>query len=144
MQTLKLSATSVYTLAPTRNIGELQAKLAKCTGKHKPSKIKADKRFYPVFVNGMSTADYVAAYHYANSTLRPYATAGSVLYKQQAKDAAEFFAPLNTEPCTLYSGEDSFETVAECVVIDFPAPIEARELQGAELESAYAEFAFAA
>lgn len=141
MQTLKLSATSVYTLAPTRNVGELQSKLAKCNGKHKPTKIKADKRFYPVFVNGMSTADYVAAYHYANSTLRHYEPAGSVAYKQQVKDASKFFAFLNTEPCTLYSGEDSFETIEGCEVIDFPAPIDARELQGAELESAYAEFA---
>ena len=75
MQTLTLSATSVYTLSPTRNVGELQAKLAKFTG---------------------------------------------------------------------YSGDDSFETVEECVVIDFPVRIDARELQGAELDAAYAEFAFAA
>lgn len=143
MQTLKLSATSVYTLSPTRNVGELQAKLAKCNGKHKPSKIKADKRFYPIFVRGMSTADYVSAYHYANSTLRPYATAGSVMYREQAKAAAGFFQLLNTEPCTLYSGEDSFEVI-ECEVIEFPSRIDARELQGAELDAAYAEFAFAA
>lgn len=143
MQTLR-TATAVFTLSPTRNVGELQAKLAKCNGKYKPTKIKADKRFYPVFVNGMSTADYVAAYHYANTTLRPYASVGSELYRQQAKDAVRFFAPLNTEPCTLYTGEDSFETIEECEVIEFPSRIDARELSGAELDAAYAEFAFAA
>jgi len=43
MQTLR-TATAVFTLSPTRNVGELQAKLAKCNGKYKPTKIKADKR----------------------------------------------------------------------------------------------------
>lgn len=136
MQTLKLSATSVYTLAPTRNVGELQAKLAKCTGKYKPTKIKADKRHYPLFGGHMSTADYVAAYERANN--------GTGYKSMRNLKHVGFFAELNTEPCTLYSGEDSFEVIEECVVIDFPAPIDARELQGEELESAYAEFAFAA
>lgn len=31
MQTLR-TATAVFTLSPTRNVGELQAKLAKCNG----------------------------------------------------------------------------------------------------------------
>lgn len=128
MQTLKLSATSVYTLSPTRNVGELQAKLAKCNGKYKPTKIKSDGRRYPAFAAGMSTAKYVQLYAGMNTGLRHL----------------DYFAPLNTDPCTLYSGENTFETVEECEVIEFPSRIEARELQGAELDAAYAEFAFAA
>lgn len=129
MQTLKLSATSVYTLAPTRNVGELQAKLAKCTGKYKPTKIKPQTLAYPVFKAGMSTARYVDLFVNANG--RRTINAG-------------FFAPLNPAPCTLYTGEDTHEILDDCEVIEFPSRIEARELQGAELESAYAEFAFAA
>lgn len=128
MQTLKLSATSVYTLAPTRNVGELQAKLAKCNGKYKPTKIKADDRRYPAFAAGMSTARYVQIYASLNSGLRHL----------------DYFAPLNTAACTLYTVEDTHETIDECDVIEFPSRIDARELSGAELEAAYAEFAFAA
>lgn len=127
MQTLKLSATSVYTLAPTRNVGELQAKLAKCNGKHKRAPIKTCRRSYPQFNAGDSTAEYVHRFWMLN-------------LKESHRG---YFAELNTEPCTLYSGEDSFETIEGCDVIDFPAPIDARELQGAELDAAYAEFAFA-
>lgn len=136
MQTLKLSATSVYTLAPTRNVGELQAKLAKCNGKYKPTSIKADKRVYPLFGGTMSTADYVLAYERANN--------GNGRKSTRNLKHAGFFADLNEEPCTLYTGEDSHETIDECEVIDFPSRIDARELQGEELDAAYAEFAFAA
>jgi len=138
MQTLKLSPTSVYTLSPMRNVGELQATLAKCSGKYKPSKIKGDRRAYPCFYDGMSTAEYVAKYEQLNTGAvdrRTWTTIGANTIN------AGFFAELNDEPCTLYSGEDSFETIDECEVIEFP---ESRELQGAELDAAYAEFAIAA
>lgn len=128
MQTLR-TATAVFTLSPTRNVGELQAKLAKCNGKYKPTKIKPQTLTYQAFTAGMSTARYVQLFVNANGN---------------RTINAGFFAPLNTEPCTLYTGEDSFETVPECEVIDFPVQIDARELQGAELDAAYAEFAFAA
>lgn len=130
MQTLR-TANAVFTLSPTRNVGELQAKLAKCIGKYRPTKIKADKLYYPQFTPGMSTAEYVKAYIGAQGS------SAALIHRG-------FFAPLNTEPCTLYSGEDSFEIIEECEVIDFPVQIDARELQGAELDAAYAEFAFAA
>lgn len=128
MQTLR-TANAVFTLSPTRNVGELQAKLAKCNGKYKPTKVKADRRHYPVFTPGMSTHEYVTAF---------------VAAQECAMINRGFFADLNTEPCTLYSGEDTFETFEECEVIEFPSRIDARELSGAELDAAYAEFAFAA
>lgn len=129
MQTLKLSPTSTYTLSPTRNVGELQAKLAKCNGKYKPTKIKSDKRVYPPFGGNMSTADYVQAFEHANN--------GTGMSRTRYMKHEGFFAELNTEPCTLYSGEDSFETIAD----EAPASIEAYELQGAELEEALECFA---
>lgn len=119
MQTLR-TANAVFTLSPTRNVGELQAKLAKCNGKYKPTKVKADRRHYPVFTPGMSTHEYVTAF---------------VAAQECAMINRGFFADLNTEPCTLYTGEDSFEVVG-----DVPDHVEAYELQGAELECAYAEF----
>ena len=131
MQTLR-TATAVFTLSPTRNVGELQAKLAKCNGKYKPTKIKADRRVYPAFRAGMSTAEYVANFEQLN--------AGALDRRSRTYIGAKtindgFFAPLNTQPCTLYSGEDSFEIIG-----DVPEHIEAYELQGAALECAYAEF----
>jgi hypothetical protein len=75
-------------------MGEFSAKLAKCNGKYKPTKIKADSRRYPVFYPGQSsTADYVARYHQLNN------------------GGLGFFAPLNEDPCTLYSGADTHETI---------------------------------
>ena len=126
MQTLR-TANAVFTLSPTRNVGELQAQLAKCNGKYKPTKIKADKRVYPLFGGRMSTADYVAAYERANN--------GNGLKSTRNLKHAGFFAELNTQPCTLYTGEDTHEIIG-----DVPEHIEAYELQGAALECAYAEF----
>ena len=123
MQTLKTS-NAVFTLSPTRNVGELQAKLAKCDGKYKPTKIKADKRQYPTFCVGMSTAEYVRGFYEVND-LGNYSHMFGV-------------AQLNCDPCTLYTGEDSHEFIDEQ-----PDPIYARELQGAELDEALEEFAFA-
>ena len=46
---------------------------AKCTGKHKPVKSKgAEKRFYPVYIDGMTTARYVATYERLNVGLKPW------------------------------------------------------------------------
>jgi hypothetical protein len=100
MQTLRTKH-GTYTLSPTRNVGELQVKLSKINGKYKPASIKRDKREYPAFYPGMSTAEYVAQYQH-----------GGLIH-------AGFFAPLNTEPCALYCGEDTHETI-ECDVIAFP------------------------
>ena len=63
---------------------------AKCTGKHKPVKSKGTvKRFYPVYRDGMSTAEYVAAYEKLNRGCTPWD-----------------WQPLSTAP-TLASGEDA-------------------------------------
>jgi len=72
------------------NRADIFAHHAKCTGKHKPMKSKGTvKRFYPVYIDGMSTADYVAAYETLNK--------GLIAWDWQ---------PLSTAP-TLASGEDS-------------------------------------
>jgi hypothetical protein len=68
----------------------IMAHHAKCTGKHKPVKSKGTvKRFYPVYRDGMSTAEYVAAYEKLNRGCTPWD-----------------WQPLSTAP-TLASGEDS-------------------------------------
>ena len=58
---------------------------AKCTGKHKPVKPKKsiEKRVYPIYREGMSTAEYVAWYENVNKTLckwdwQPLSTAPTV------------------------------------------------------------------
>jgi hypothetical protein len=65
MNTIKIGRT-IYKLRDTSTIF---ADHAKCTGKHKKIKPKADKpRQYPAHGANMSTADYVAAYRSANSS----------------------------------------------------------------------------
>ena len=65
MNTITIGRTT-YKLRDTSTIF---ADHAKCTGKHKKVKPKADKpRQYPPQGAQMSTADYVAAYRAANSS----------------------------------------------------------------------------
>lgn len=71
MQTLTTQHGS-YRLSPTRNTGEFLAKLNKCTGKFKPTKAKAERRIYPEFKPGMSTADYVRRYWGVNGLGTPW------------------------------------------------------------------------
>lgn len=108
MQTLKIDR-SRYTLSPTRDAGAFAEKLRKCTGKTKLSPIKSDRRVYPKFSAGDSTAEYVHRYWVANGF---------------SDDHRKFFAPLNTEPATLYSGEDTHETVDD---FELCAPVESIE-----------------
>lgn len=107
MQTLTIGAAQ-YTLAPTRNVGELSAKIAKCTGKHKPAKIAKPRRNYPTFKPGMSTAEYVALYDAANGS----------------HYVAGYFAPLNTAPCALYDGADTHEELTDAELSQDAAPVE--------------------
>ena len=93
MQTLKIDR-SRYTLSPTRDAGAFAEKLRKCTGKTKLSPIKSERRVYPKFSAGDSTAEYVHRYWVANGF---------------SDDHRKFFAPLNTQPATLYTGEDTHE-----------------------------------
>lgn len=105
MQTLKIDR-SRYTLSPTRDAGAFAEKLRKCTGKTKLSPIKPERRVYPKFSAGDSTAEYVHRYWVANGF---------------SDDHRKFFAPLNTEPATLYSGEDTHETIDD---FELCAPVE--------------------
>jgi hypothetical protein len=68
---------------------------AKCLGKHKKIKVKADKpRFYPPQGASMSTADYVRAYESMNNKTMPWD-----------------WQPL-TEHISQAQGEDTFEVEA--------------------------------
>lgn len=101
MQTLTISRTggrSNYTLSPTRNTGELQDKLAKCNGKSRKSAIRdtRTKGNFPKFKAGMSTADYVRLFESWGTPCKPVE-----------------WAQLNSEPCTLYSGADTCETLPD-------------------------------
>ena len=62
MQTITIGKTRYTTKRE-----DIFAHHAKCTGKHKRVKSKgAEKRVYPIFMAGMSTADYVGAYERIN------------------------------------------------------------------------------
>jgi hypothetical protein len=66
MNTITIGRTT-YKLRDTSTIF---ADHAKCTGKHKKVKVKADKpRFYPPQGAQMSTADYVRAYESMNNKI---------------------------------------------------------------------------
>ena len=66
MNTITIGRTT-YKLRDTSTIF---ADHAKCTGKHKKVKVKADKpRFYPPQGASMSTADYVRAYESMNNKI---------------------------------------------------------------------------
>jgi len=68
MDTITIGKTTYKT---TRD--DIFAHHAKCTGKHRRVKSKgAEKRDYPVFMAGMSTADYVRAYEKLNSKILPW------------------------------------------------------------------------
>ena len=65
MKTITLGKTR-YTVRDGRD--DIMAAHAKCTGKHKVVKSKGvEKRFYPVYWNGDSTAEYVAEYERLNA-----------------------------------------------------------------------------
>lgn len=98
MQTLTIGAYRA-TLAPTRDVGAFQAKLAKCNGKSRrlPLRDLRTKAGFPVFEPGMSTAEYVRLYSSGD---------GSQLKAWE-------WAQLNDAPCTLYSGEDTCKTLPD-------------------------------
>jgi hypothetical protein len=92
MKTITLGKTIYKT-----NRDDIMAAHAKCTGKHKIVKSKgAEKRFYPVYWPGDSTADYVATYEKLNSKIMPWD-----------------WAQLRAEPCLPAVGEDSMWEVTE-------------------------------
>jgi len=68
MQTVTIGKTTYKT-----NRNDIFALHAKATGKHKPMKSKGTvKRFYPVYIDGMTTARYVAAYEKLNPGCTPW------------------------------------------------------------------------
>jgi len=86
MNTITIGKTSYKT-----NRDDIFAHHAKCTGKHRRVKSKgAEKRVYPIFMAGMSTADYVGAYERINS-----------------KIMAWDWLQLRDAPCLAPVGEDS-------------------------------------
>ena len=92
MNTITIGKTSY-----TTNRDDIFAHHAKCTGKHKRVKSKgAEKRVYPIFMAGMSTADYVGAYETLNS-----------------KIMAWDWLQLRDAPCLAPVGEDSYSEAAE-------------------------------
>ena len=93
MRTIILGTTR-YTVRDDRT--DIMAAHAKCTGKHKLVKSKgAEKRFYPVYWSGDSTAEYVAEYERLNKKIMPWD-----------------WAQLRAEPCLPAVGEDSMWEVA--------------------------------
>ena len=126
MQTLKTTQ-GTYRLSPTRNTGEFLAKLNKCAGKFKPTKGKADRRAYPAFEPGMSTAEYVEAYARMNPTgafagVQGVQTTAPLACAPGWAKQRRYFGHLNEQPCTLYTGADTFEEISGDI-IEFPAPM---------------------
>ena len=71
---LKINGTA-YTLASLGRVLAVQALAVKITGKHKPVRSKgAEKRLYPLYGAGMTTADYVRHYYALNSYRKNYIT----------------------------------------------------------------------
>jgi hypothetical protein len=94
MQTVKIGKTTYKTARDG-----IMAHHAKCTGKHKRVKSKGpERRFYPVYFDDMSTADYVAKYEGLN----------------QAKHLLAWdWDQLRELPCLAPVGEDSYCEVAD-------------------------------
>jgi hypothetical protein len=95
MKTITLGKTR-YTVRDDR---DMFAHHAKCTGKHKRVKSKGpERRFYPVYFDDMSTADYVAKYESLNHVkhLLPVA-----------------WDQLRALPCLAPVGEDSYSEAAD-------------------------------
>tara|TARA_R110000868_G_scaffold74978_2_gene216676 strand:+ start:677 stop:958 length:282 start_codon:yes stop_codon:yes gene_type:complete len=90
MHTLKIN-TATYTLASLDRVLAVQALAAKITGKHRPVRIKADKRTFPRFGESLSTHAYVRDY-----------------YAMNALGETNHFAPLSTH-LSVPVGVDSME-----------------------------------
>ncbi len=81
---------STYTLQPGSTV-PIQLDALKPL---KPARIKADRRVYPKYKPGMSTAEYVALYQATNNS---------------GMSCADFWQPLNTAPAAGYAGIDTVE-----------------------------------
>lgn len=105
MKTLKIGRTA-YKVNDARDI---YAEHAKCTGKHKLVKSRGSElRRFPNYWDGMSTAEYVAAYYSVNSNTRSFPTGKGAPYGGQTT-LAGFYENLNTAPAANYTEGDVYE-----------------------------------
>ena len=105
MKTIKIGRTA-YKVNDARDIF---ADHAKCTGKHRTVKSKgAELRRFPNYWDGMSTAEYVAAYYSVNSNTRSFPTAKGAPYGGE-NTLTGFYENLNEAPTTYYTEEDIYE-----------------------------------
>ena len=80
---------------------------AKCTGKHRTVKSKGpERRYFPNYWDGMSTADYVERYYALNSG-RGHQGKGAPYGGENTLTG--FYDNLNEAPTTYYTGEDIYE-----------------------------------
>lgn len=87
--------------------GAVMNEHAKCTGKHKIVKSKGpERRYFPNYWDGMSTADYVAMYYGLNSG-RGHQGKGAPYGGENTLTG--FYENLNTAPAINYTGEDLYE-----------------------------------
>ena len=94
---LKMKLGKTIYLANDDRAGLVMAHHVKCTGKHRRVKSKgAEKRDYPIYSTGDSTADYVRAYESIN-----------VKRKIMAWD----WLQLRDAPCLAPVGVDSYEEI---------------------------------
>jgi hypothetical protein len=84
----------------------LAAVYALQNAKPRKPRAKAEKRAYPRFVPGMSTAEYVRAFFSLNTgpgqKISAYMNGG---------DHTSFYQTLNTAPAALPTGEETVETI---------------------------------
>ena len=103
MKTLKIGRTA-YKVNDARDI---YAEHAKCTGKHKIVKSKGpERRYFPNYWDGMSTADYVTRYYALNSG-RGHQGKGAPYGGENTLTG--FYEDLNTAPATNYTEGDVYE-----------------------------------
>jgi len=105
MKTVTIGRTA-YKINDTRDIF---AEHAKCTGKHKIVKSKGpERRYFPDYWAGMSTAEYVAMYYGLNSTASRFPSAKGAPYGS-GNTLTGFYENLKTAPAATYTGEDLYE-----------------------------------
>jgi hypothetical protein len=87
--------------------GAVMNEHAKCTGKHKIVKSKGpERRYFPNYWDGMSTADYVAMYYGINSCR---GNQGKCAPYGGENTLTGFYENLNTAPATNYTEGDIYE-----------------------------------
>jgi hypothetical protein len=87
--------------------GAVMNEHAKCTGKHKIVKSKGpERRYFPNYWDGMSTADYVAMYYGLNSG-RGQKGKGAPYGGENTLTG--FYDNLNTAPAANYTEGDIYE-----------------------------------